>query len=277
MNSWIEVVEVQVPASQPTLPQQSLWDWVQWSQLAIVPYLRIKCFKHFPKGNEFGVLFVYVFPVDLVRDNYQLVFNWKLNHLGNGVSTENGASGVARINNDDGFDFLSTLHRFLVCPLELGEVKLPPSRFVKVVFRRNSSVEWYTCSVERVLRNGNHDGVILIHYQRAQQKMYSLGCALSKKDIVSWRWLHSIHLGDISAHTLTHQGNAQWMRVAPRTYNLIQHSLGPCPRVGIHQLVGEQVGVEYAGDYFSEEGDGFLVKFLRVANIAECNLIERIL
>jgi hypothetical protein len=67
------------------------------------------------------------------------------------------------------------------------------------------------------------------------------------------------------------------MRVAPRTYDLIQHSLGPCPRVGIHQLVGEQVGVEYAGDYFSEEGDGFLVKFLRVANIAECNLIERVL
>jgi hypothetical protein len=65
--------------------------------------------------------------------------------------------------------------------------------------------------------------------------------------------------------------------IATSTDNLLQNSLGSIPGIRIDCLIVNEIWIEDAGDNLSEEGDGFLMELLRVADIAEGNFIEGIL
>lgn len=67
------------------------------------------------------------------------------------------------------------------------------------------------------------------------------------------------------------------MSIAASTDDLIKDSSGSIAGVRINGLVADKVGIEHAGDDFSEEGDGFLVELLRVSDIAEGDFVEGVL
>jgi hypothetical protein len=62
--------------------------------------------------------------------------------------------------------------------------------------------------------------------------------------------------------------------VATSADNLLEDALSSISGISIDGLIGDEVRIEQAGDNFSEEGDRFLVEFLRVAYVAEGDLIK---
>ena len=107
--------------------------------------------------------------------------------------------------------------------------------------------------------------------------MHSLRGSLSEEDIVKLWLTDPIHLSNVLTNTFPHKRDAKRVSVAARTDDLVEHSLGSCPCISIHALVGKQIRIEYARDHFPEESNRFLVELLRVADIAECNLVEGVL
>jgi hypothetical protein len=65
--------------------------------------------------------------------------------------------------------------------------------------------------------------------------------------------------------------------VTSSTDYLIQVSLGPLGSVRVDIRVTDQTWIQNARKNFSVESDGFLLELLRVADVAKCYLVERIL
>lgn len=64
------------------------------------------------------------------------------------------------------------------------------------------------------------------------------------------------------------------MGIATSADNLLEDTLSSISGIGVDGLIGDEIGIEQAGNDFSEEGDRFLMEFLRVANVAEGDLIK---
>jgi hypothetical protein len=67
------------------------------------------------------------------------------------------------------------------------------------------------------------------------------------------------------------------MSIATSTHNFIEHLLGSISGILVDGLIGDQIGVEETRNNLSEESDRLLLKLLRVADVTECNFVERIL
>lgn len=64
------------------------------------------------------------------------------------------------------------------------------------------------------------------------------------------------------------------MGIATSADNLLEDTLSSISGISVDGLIGDEIGIEQAGNNFSEEGDRFLMEFLRVANVAEGDLIK---
>lgn len=67
------------------------------------------------------------------------------------------------------------------------------------------------------------------------------------------------------------------MRVATCANDLGEVEVGPFGCIGVDALHGDEFRVEHAGEDLPVEGDGFLVEFLGVANVAEGDFAEGVL
>lgn len=90
-----------------------------------------------------------------VSNDNNSVLDTKFKNLLDGLFTENGSRGISRVDDDQGFAFLSILSSILDRSFELREVELPACLFVHVVRCSVSSVERNGSTVEWILRNGN--------------------------------------------------------------------------------------------------------------------------
>ena len=67
------------------------------------------------------------------------------------------------------------------------------------------------------------------------------------------------------------------MSIASRADNLVEDALSTVPSVDIDLTIIKKIRVCHAGDDLSEESDGLLVEFLRIADVAEGDRVERVI
>lgn len=65
------------------------------------------------------------------------------------------------------------------------------------------------------------------------------------------------------------------MCIASNADNFFEELLCSYSCIFIETFVFDEIGICHAGKYLSEESDGLLSEFLRIANVAEGDLIKR--
>lgn len=107
--------------------------------------------------------------------------------------------------------------------------------------------------------------------------MYSLGGSFSKDDLINRRRGDVVHLGDVFSYALASERDTERVSIAPCADNLIQDSLSSISGIDIDGLIANEVGIENTRNDLSEESYWFLMELLRIPNVAECDLIERVI
>ena len=124
--------------------------------------------------DEAGALLVYVGAVDLVGYYNDAPLHCECDDGLDGLKTEYGAGRIAWVDDADGTHRSSSLLLFLIGALELLDVELPAFALVEVVGGGGAPVERNGGTVERVLRNWNHDCVFFAANDALHHEVHSL-------------------------------------------------------------------------------------------------------
>lgn len=156
------------------------------------------------EGQEFCALFVDVLTVDLVSDDDQFVVDGEFYDFLDGVFAQDCASGVARVDHHDGSGlgagFLSDVNGF-IC---LFDIQLPPLLLIQIVRHYGPSIKRHRRRIERVLRNGNHNPILLTGNEHLYDHMHTLRSPLRQEYIARVRWLHAIVLSRVPRNRIPH-------------------------------------------------------------------------
>jgi hypothetical protein len=107
--------------------------------------------------------------------------------------------------------------------------------------------------------------------------MDSLRSSLGQNDFLNLGCWDFIFSGDVSCNVLSNRLNTQGVSVTSSTDNLIKNAFCTISGVNVDLIIIEEIRINDARNDFSEESNRLLVEFLRVTNIAESYLIERII
>lgn len=161
--------------------------------------------------------------------------------------------------------------------LHFFHIKLPSSLFVHVVGSWGSSIEWNCSSVQRILRNGYHDGILLTCDQSVEKDMNSLRSSFSQDDLISiWSWYFVISC-NISCNVLSDWVDTQRVSIASWANDLIQDTFSTVSSIDIDLIIIEKIRVCHTGDDLSEESNGFLMEFLRIADVTKGDWVKGII
>ena len=162
-------------------------------------------------------------------------------------------------------------------PFHFFHIQLPSSLFIHVVRCWGSSVKWNGSSVQGILRDGNHNGILLTCDQSVEKDMNSLRSSFCQDDLVSTWGRYFIVFRNVSCNVLSDWMDAQRVSIASWADNLVKDTLCSVSSVNIDLIIGEKIGVCHTGDDFSEESDGLLMEFLRISNVTEGDRVKWII
>ena len=107
--------------------------------------------------------------------------------------------------------------------------------------------------------------------------MHSLRGSFSKDDLIDGRRSDVVHLSDVLSHAFTSERDTKRVSVAACTDNLVEDSLSSISGIDIDGLIANEVRIENTRNDLSEESYWFLMELLRIPNVTECDLIERVI
>lgn len=106
--------------------------------------------------------------------------------------------------------------------------------------------------------------------------MHSLRRALCQENIVRVGGRDTVVPGNKFSHCLAEHFNSKRVGIGTSTRHLVEVNSGPLGGIGVDALEADESGVDEAGEDLTIKGNGLLADFLRVANVAEGDLIEGI-
>lgn len=213
----------------------------------------------------------------LVRDEYKFVLDWELDDFLDSFAVEDSTCGVTRVDDDQGFGGLALFTGGLDWPFELFKVQLPTFFLVEVVWAHMTTVEADWSWVKRILRDRDHDWVVRGCDQCFKDEMDALGSAFSQENVINAGSRYVVFSTDVVGDCFSDWWDTQRMGVAACTDDLVEIFLCPFRSVRVDGWVTDKTGVEYARQDFPVESNWFLLELLRVADVAESYLVERVI
>ena len=218
--------------------------------------------------------------VDLVRHHHQILVGGEAEDVRDGVGGQAAARGVARVDHDDGADVGAVALSIGVGVLDGGHVRGPATGLVEVVGHAPRVQQGQGGGVERVLRDGYQDACFWFRADDVHKRVHPRARARRQKDGGGVRG-EAIALLDELGHGVADPGGALGLRVCAHGFYFGQEPFGAVDDIGgvvegglQGGFVGEEGGVLEDGEDLAEEGDGFLVELLRVADVGGDDGVE---
>lgn len=131
--------------------------------------------------------------------------------------------------------------------------------------------------VKRILRNGDHNRVVRGCDQCFKDEVDALGSTFSQENVINTGSRYVVFSTDVVGHSFSDWWDTQRMGVAACTDDLVEIFLCPFWSVRVDGWVTDKAGVEYARQDFPVESNWFLLELLRVTDVAESYLVERVI
>ena len=106
--------------------------------------------------------------------------------------------------------------------------------------------------------------------------MNPLRSALCKKDVIDWRSFDTIFSRNIIGNSLSYRWNSKGMSVAASTDNFLKILICFFGSINIYARVSNKTWIQHTRQYLSIESYWLLFELLGIANVTECDLVERI-
>lgn len=99
--------------------------------------------------------------------------------------------------------------------------------------------------IERISRSRDHDRIITLADDAADDQMHALSNSISKDDSAD-SWLrYAIYSGDVLAHAFPDEGETCRLAVTARTGYSIQNEPSSLPGIRIDGFIGDQVWIQH--------------------------------
>mmetsp|Transcript_7824 Transcript_7824/g.12798 ORF Transcript_7824/g.12798 Transcript_7824/m.12798 type:complete len:485 (+) Transcript_7824:414-1868(+) len=273
----VDVGGVEVAAAHAALAVHALGHRVELDQLAVVPVGRAHAVQHLPAGDKGPARRVHVILIHLVRQQNDALLVAEPDEVLQLRLGEALAGGVARVDEHQRPHRDAPRPRLPQRPAHGVGVEPPGGLLAQLVAHQLPVQQPHQRRVQRVLRDGHHDAVVLVAQHGVQAAGHGLGGAVRDIHVLRAR-RDAVPAGDVLGALLAEDGLAARVPIrADAAGRVRQVEARAGDGVGLEGGGGgrvvQQRRVRHQGQHLAVEGDGALAERVRVAAVREDHLL----
>jgi len=271
-----KMLDLEIATSVTTFAKEALADAVERSNLELLEDILTHVVGNLAERYELAVRIVDVLLVDLISNKEQFVADAELYDLALALRSQDLASRVVGIDNNNSTHMDTILDSLGMCTLELLNAKRPRISLVEVVGDLCACAEGKKCREERILGNRSHDTCLLVRAdEHLKEEAHSIRSTVSAVDRLG-RTLKAIAFCDEGSNITTDEGMAHRVGVDTGEEARVQKTLctgNGIGEEGIRTLL-HKLGVLAQCTHLADKGDGLLLQLLGITDVAEGNMVK---